>query len=156
MGIFFDSDGDVVSFEGSVNETGRAWADNIESFKPSISWGDESDRRRVDDDKKRFEKFWTDKAKRTRVVDLPTAVKDKRLKMRPRSTADFQVILKRVRRYFEGRGCLPGGHMPNPDDPVRLRDYQTDAIGKWSATTVFAEFLRWQREPERRSLLWDV
>ncbi|MBI1658938.1 MAG: hypothetical protein IS632_09260, partial [Thaumarchaeota archaeon] len=39
VGVFFDSDGDVVSFEGSVNETGRAWTNNIESFKPSISWG---------------------------------------------------------------------------------------------------------------------
>ena len=57
VGIFFDSDGDVVSFEGSVNETGRAWTDNIESFKPSTSWGDESDRRRVDDDKKKIRKI---------------------------------------------------------------------------------------------------
>lgn len=132
VGIFFDSDGDVVSFEGSVNETGSAWADNIESFKPSISWGDESDRRRVDDDKKRFEKFWADKAKRTRVVDLPTAVKDKLLKMRPRSTADFQVILKRVRAHFNGRGRLQGDHRTNADSHMRLRDYQTDAIRKWS------------------------
>ena len=132
VGIFFDSDGDVVSFEGSVNETGRAWTDNIESFKPSISWGDKSDRRRVDDDKKRFEKFWTDKAKRTRVVDLPTAVKDNLLKMRPRSTADFQVTLKRVREHFNGRGRLQGYHRTNADSNIRLRDYQTDAIRKWS------------------------
>ena len=132
IGVFFDSDGDVVSFEGSVNETGRAWANNIESFKPSISWGDESDRRRVDDDKKRFEKFWTNTAKRTRVVDLPTAVKDMLLKMRPRSTADFQVMLSRVRKTIEGHDRLQWDCRTNVDSHMKLRDYQTDAIRKWS------------------------
>lgn len=132
MGVFFDSNGDVVSFEGSVNETGRAWRDNIENFKPSISWGDESDRQRVDADKRRFEKFWCNKAKRTRVVDLPTAVKDHLLKLRPKSNADFLAVYNRVRRSFEGHDHLSSGARMNASNHIMLRDYQTDAIKKWS------------------------
>lgn len=132
VGVFFDSDGDVVSFEGSVNETGRAWANNIESFKPSISWGDGSDKQRVDDDKRRFEKFWTNGAKRTRVVDLPTAVKDNLLKMRPRSTTDFRVMLNRVRISIEGHSHLERDRLTNVGSHMRLRGYQMDAIRKWS------------------------
>ena len=132
VGVFFDSDGDVVSFEGSVNETGKAWMDNIESFKPSISWGDESDRRRVEDDKRRFEKFWTNTAKRTRVVDLPLAVKDKLLKVRPRSTADFQTVLNRVRISIDKQDRSQPNRPTNGGGQLILRDYQTDAIRKWS------------------------
>ena len=131
VGVFFDSDGDVISFEGSVNETGRGWTGNIESFKPSISWGDESDRRRVEDDKKRFEKFWNNKAKKTRIVDLPTAVKDKLLKMSPKSTADFQAMLKRVQRSFARNNLLRWGQREDTGDHMVLRDYQTNAIKKW-------------------------
>ena len=132
VGVFFDSNGDVVSFEGSVNETGKAWVDNIESFKPSISWGDESDKRRVEDDKRRFEKFWTNMAKRTRVVDLPLAVKDKLLRVRPRSTADFRVMLNRVRISIEKHGRSQRSDSTTVGGQLRLRDYQTAAIRKWS------------------------
>ena len=56
VGIFRDSENDSISFEGSVNETGKAWFDNIEKFKVSISWNDDSDRDRISADVKTFNK----------------------------------------------------------------------------------------------------
>lgn len=132
IGVFFDCNEDVVSFEGSVNETGSAWTSNIESFKPSTSWGDESDKQRVDDDRKKFEKFWTNRAKRTRVVDLPTAVKDKLLKMRPRSTAEFQIMLNHIRKSVKANDHVQRNQQTNGGGYMKLRDYQMDAIRKWS------------------------
>lgn len=42
VGIFTDNENNKISFEGSVNETGKAWQYNIEKFKVSKSWTDKS------------------------------------------------------------------------------------------------------------------
>ena len=120
VGIFADADGNRISFEGSVNETGRAWYDNIERFKISTSWGDESDKKRVELDEKAFEKFWMGDAKRTRVMDLPTAVREKFLKVRPKSLKEFDDLVSKIKKSLKYK------------NEITLRDYQIDAINKWS------------------------
>ena len=101
VGIFTDADGNRISFEGSVNETGKAWYDNIEKFKVSVSWGDGSDKKRTEIDQMTFEKFWTDTAKRTRVMDLPTAVREKFLRTRPKSAKEFEDLVSRIKKIIE-------------------------------------------------------
>ena len=120
VGIFTDADGNRISFEGSVNETGKAWYDNIEKFKVSVSWGDGSDKKRTEIDQMTFEKFWTDTAKRTRVMDLPTAVREKFLRTRPKSAKEFEDLVSRIKKSLKSK------------KEVMLRDYQIDAIKKWS------------------------
>ena len=118
VGIFRDSENDSISFEGSVNETGKAWFDNIEKFKVSISWNDDSDRDRISADVKTFNKFWNNEAKRTTVIDLPTAIKDELLKVRPKSTVEFNEIVSRLKETLPKRKTL------------RLRSYQKKAVDK--------------------------
>lgn len=116
VGIFEDFEENLVTFEGSVNETGKAWSDNIEKFKVSTSWNDKSDRERVLLDVKAFNKFWSNKAKRTTVIDLPNAIKDELIRIRPKSTGEYKEIISRL------KDILP------KQKELELRDYQKDAI----------------------------
>jgi superfamily II DNA or RNA helicase len=120
VGIFTDDEGNKISFEGSVNETGKAWHDNIEKFKVSKSWADESDRKRVEIDNTAFKKFWTHSANRTLVIDLPVAVKEKFLKTRPKSNKEFEDLVSNVEKA-----------LANDTEKIRLRDYQKIAIKNW-------------------------
>ena len=120
VGIFYDNDNNIISFEGSVNETGKGWTSNIEKFKISTNWNDESDKKRIDLDIKTFEKFWNDESKRTRVIELPDAIKNELMKIRPKSTKEFYDIIERLEK-----------NLTKIKKKVDLRDYQQDAIQAW-------------------------
>ena len=68
VGVFTMHDGDVISFSGSVNETGMGWAGNVEEFKAFCSW---KDRVFVDIDESTFRKFWNDEHPDIHTYDLP-------------------------------------------------------------------------------------
>ena len=120
VGIFTDDEGNKISFEGSVNETGKAWYANIEKFKVSKSWTDDSDKKRVEIDHSAFKKFWTHSANRTLVIDLPVAVKEKFLKTRPKSSKEFEEMVSKVEKELD-----------NEAEKIKLRDYQKIAIENW-------------------------
>jgi superfamily II DNA or RNA helicase len=122
LGIFIDYLGNTVSFSGSVNETGKAWLSNIENFKAFTTWGDNADRDAVDFDIRQFEKFWENNAKRTRVYDIPTAVCEHLLKIRPQSTREFEESIVEIRDLLKRiKGNLPRRLWPN----------QIEAIESW-------------------------
>lgn len=121
VGILTDEEGNKISFEGSVNETGKAWFDNIEKFKVSTTLNDDSDKKRVEIDQYAFDKFWGNNAKRTLVIDLPMAVKEKFLRIRPKSNKEFEELLSRVKNSIE-----------QTSKKISLRDYQLEAIENWS------------------------
>ena len=120
VGIFYDGENEIISFEGSVNETGSGWTENIEKFKIAKTWSDESDKKRVELDVKTFEKFWNNQGKRTMVIDLPDAVKNKLIKVRPKSTDGFNEIIKRLEK-----------NLTLNVKKSFLRDYQQRAIDAW-------------------------
>ena len=82
VGILYDGKNQRITFSGSINESRKAWKENIEEFKVFCDWkqGQEA---YGDTDSKTFEKFWSGRAKNTRVVDLPTAVRDYLRNMAP-------------------------------------------------------------------------
>ena len=120
VGIFYDGENEIISFEGSVNETGSGWTENIEKFKIAKTWSDESDKKRVELDVKTFEKFWNNQGKRTMVIDLPDAVKNKLIKVRPKTTDGFNEIIKRLEK-----------NLTLNVKKSFLRDYQQRAIDAW-------------------------
>lgn len=113
VGVLHDDSGNVVSFSGSVNETGKAWTDNIEEFKVFCSWKSGQSEYCANDARK-FEKFWYGLAKSTKIFDLPTAVKERLLDSAPGSLE-------------ETLGRLQKDHVSSP----KLRDYQYDAVSRW-------------------------
>jgi superfamily II DNA or RNA helicase len=73
FGIFTDSFGNMLSFNGSYNDSAHADI-NYESIRTFVSWKpDLSDC--VSEDKARFERLWTGSDPRVRIYNLPSAVK---------------------------------------------------------------------------------
>jgi len=110
---------DILSFSGSVNETGKAWKDNIEEFKVFCSWLPGQGEYCASDSRK-FEKFWNAQSRNTKVFDLPTAIKEHLLTLAPSSIDKVIEILK-----------------INPmDSGIQLYDYQEKARDVWFAASM--------------------
>ena len=77
LGIFRDTNDDVVAFSGTSNATFDAENRNFEAVDVFTSWGDKS---RVDQKIKNFEDLWTDKTNYVQVYDLPYAERNNLLK----------------------------------------------------------------------------
>ena len=108
VGILYDAENQRITFSGSINESRRAWKENIEEFKVFCDWkpGQET---YGDTDARMFEKFWSGGAKNTRVIDLPTAVRERLLKMAPRTKKE---AADGIREFV-------------------LRPYQRQAVDRW-------------------------
>ena len=77
MGIFRDTNDDVVAFSGTSNVTFDAENRNFESVDVFTSWDDKS---RVDNKIKNFESLWTNKTNYVQIYDLVYAEKKNLLK----------------------------------------------------------------------------
>ena len=77
MGIFRDTNDDVVAFSGTSNVTFDAENRNFESVDVFTSWDDKS---RVDNKIKNFESLWTNKTNYIQIYDLVYAEKNNLLK----------------------------------------------------------------------------
>lgn len=112
VGILHDGEKNIVTFSGSINETGTAWNSNIEEFKVFCSWKPGQDAYGSRDAMK-FEKFWHGHASNTKVFDLPSAIRDDLIRMAPK---EKEAAIDRL------RGSL---------SPLALRGYQRDAKAEW-------------------------
>ena len=77
LGVFRDTNDDVVAFSGTSNATFDAENRNFESVDVFTSWDDKS---RVDQKIKNFEDLWTNKTNYVQVYDLPYAERNNLLK----------------------------------------------------------------------------
>ncbi len=99
IGILRDSQGNCISFSGSNNETHNGWEGNIEEFKVFKGWNP-SQVEYVNADIKKFNKYWNDKAKRAKVLDIPEVVKQKLKEIAPE---DQERVLRRLIRHYKGK-----------------------------------------------------
>ncbi|XHX78562.1 MAG: helicase-related protein [Stenomitos frigidus ULC029] len=83
VGIITDAKGDQLAFSGSNNESIGGWEANIESFHVYFSWDGGRDLERVQLERDRFEKLWTDQMPNVRVFEVPEAVRKKLLRYAP-------------------------------------------------------------------------
>ena len=130
FGVFYDTEGQRVSFNGSYNESEQGTR-NYESIKIFQSWH-EAFLPLVDDDTRRFERLWNNHDPNVQVYDLPEAVIARILKLRtnerPYPEPDWTLLenLKQV----ESVTPVPADVLHVPTG-VALRDYQTTAIDAW-------------------------
>ncbi len=86
-GVFTDAAGDRVAFVGSINETAAAWEDNIEQLLVFRSWDvGESYVATIGQD---FERIWADEHPRARTLELPEAVRERLLELRPEAPPEY-------------------------------------------------------------------
>jgi superfamily II DNA or RNA helicase len=79
LGIFWDSENDAVSFKGSVNESWTGWHErgNHETLDVFCSWKLGRDHRQVERNATYFERLWTDKIPKLKVVPFPRVCREK-------------------------------------------------------------------------------
>ncbi|BDI20740.1 hypothetical protein ANSO36C_65420 (plasmid) [Nostoc cf. commune SO-36] len=89
VGIFTDSKGDKLAFNGSNNESIGGWERNIESFHVYCSWEGGRELDRVEEEVARFEQLWYDVSPNVRVFDVPEAVQKKLLRYAKSTKPDW-------------------------------------------------------------------
>jgi superfamily II DNA or RNA helicase len=75
-GILYNSDDNIISFQGSVNETSAAWTRNREKFEVKRSWYSEQDREDIQHEIDEFEMLWNGRDPGLLVLPLPRAVEE--------------------------------------------------------------------------------
>ena len=89
VGIFTDSNGDQLAFNGSNNESIGGWERNVESFHVYCSWEGGRELDRVCEEISRFEQLWYDIAPNVCVFEVPEAVQKKLLRYAPASKPNW-------------------------------------------------------------------
>ncbi len=110
VGILKDNYGNKVSFSGSDNETAQGWLFNIEEFKVFRSW-DDSEEKFVNQDLEDFEDYWNHNTFKTKIIDLPIAIKNELIALAPSSKLDLNLL--------------------DDGKRIKLRDYQVQAMDAW-------------------------
>lgn len=127
IGLAYDSDGNIVAFTGSMNESQAAFVSNYESIDVFCSWT--ADRERVMLKVAAFDALWNDRDPSVRTVDFPKVAYEK-LQSYQTKEVDFDVDRK---EFFSQRGAkqmtIVGPRIP---DEVKLYDYQIRAIQSWA------------------------
>jgi superfamily II DNA or RNA helicase len=115
IGIFEDKECNKIAFNGSVNESKTAWKKNIEDFDVYRGWVS-GESPHLESNIKRFNKFWYGNALRTRVIDVPTAIKKELVRIAPSNIKELN--LDKWNKHS----------ITNKKTP---RDYQLKAINVW-------------------------
>lgn len=122
VGVLKDTDGNEMSFSGSINETASAWVNNDEEFKVFKEWTDA--REYFERDRKRFDEIWNGERKNVKVYNLPNAIKSDII----RYSSDFDLECISLKKY---RSCrLKSFDFKNDK---KLFFYQADALNKWKS-----------------------
>ena len=121
VGVFTDSEGNKLSFSGSINETAAAWINNDEEFKVFKEWDGNADY--LIRDVNRFETIWNNQKKQVKVYDLPTAVKEELVKYGRK----FDLSKISLQEYVEKK------RKENPFEycGISLFTYQKAALNMW-------------------------
>ena len=113
IGVLRDGADNMMSFGGSINETGKAWTDNIENYDAFYNWKPGQDVF-VANHSTKFEKFWHGRSKNTKIFNLPEAVRRRLITIAPK-TVD------------EAVGKIQAGDATR----CELRQYQKNAVNAW-------------------------
>lgn len=114
VGVLLDAEDNMISFSGSINETGSAWLHNIEEFKVFRSWVN-GEMPHLSSDLEKIKKYTAGRPRNTLVIDVPTALRDKLISIAPTDLGELNLS-----RYYK--------------PAVSLRDYQLEATEKWLST----------------------
>lgn len=130
FGVFADSAGNRISFNGSYNDSIQGTR-NYESLKVFCSWQQPFEPL-VRADTERFNRLWSNLDPNVRVYDLPEAVRTNILQLRKTERSYPEPEWLRLRQIAETRPSLRPSRPMVPTEMV-LRDYQVEAIEAWFA-----------------------
>lgn len=139
IGIFRDTAGDEVVFQGSANETANALLPefNFESINVFPSWREEF-RAHAEPYIAGFEKLWLTKSKNTVVLEFPEAARQKLIRISQRMTAPPQPTIEEAiwRSLFAPKADVTEDSGPREPkilggEPFLIKQHQKDALQRW-------------------------
>lgn len=133
LGVFTDSDGHVVAFTGSANESASALIDNFECLDVFCSW-DEGVRRRALQKAQNFEALWNDQTKNVEVMAFPEAVERSLLQFCPPQAPAQEPRVSALDEHYDLENSppeAPPSGIPASPFWLTLRPYQQQAIDNW-------------------------
>lgn len=150
LGVFEDFEGNIIAFDGSMNESKTAMCYNYESINVYCGWLSE-DKSRVELKIKAFDNIWNNTEENLKVVEFPSVTKKILDKYKTKDldvneiTAKLENLDKEDRKKTEykidrsnmiGDVKLPIAspklNIPIIPYDVDLYDYQKDAIDEWA------------------------
>jgi len=139
-GILEDSEGNIISFSGSDNETVSGWLYNHEDFHVFCSWIDGDKERHLNPDIVSFEKLWNDETNAVRIFNVSDAFKFGLIKSAPKDEEEFRTLSNEMAEEAMKNSSLKNiqpksvTEKPSRDNLYKfLRDYQNDAINRWES-----------------------
>ena len=119
VGVVIDSEENIVSFSGSINETAQAWLNNIEEFKVFRSW-ESGQIEYVNSDLNKFISYWKNQhSDIADVYDIPESIKAAIVHIKPRDVWDLN-IMRKYRRSQKVK-----------DNKLSLFPHQEQAVKAW-------------------------
>lgn len=131
IGILEDSEGNIISFSGSENETIGGWLNNDEQFHVFCSWK-EGDLAHLRPDIDRFNTLWEDKGKKVRVYSVSEAFNKGLVQKAPKNHKEFTRVTKEIAKELVRRKEIEDLITPKKVRKIELRDYQLKAMKKWA------------------------
>jgi superfamily II DNA or RNA helicase len=128
VGIFKDASDNAVVFKGSMNETwtGLSSDGNIESVDVYLSWQDDRDRIRVEDETQYFESLWGNNYPTASVIEFPKIVREKFIQIS--DSENWEQLTEEITQEIKISKALSadkrmGGKTPKP--------HQAQALINW-------------------------
>lgn len=127
VGIISDSEGNKITFSGSMNDSKNAYNNNYERVDVFTNWENEEDR--VKENEEHFDLAWNNQEPGLTTYEFKD-VTDEFIKKYKRSDINTKTFIDPMEEKF----LMEREHtfFKIPNDPNRqLRDYQNEAISKW-------------------------
>jgi len=128
MGIIEDSEGNVVAFTGSMNETLTALELNYESIDVYCSWKNEDEKTRVSDKLHQFTSIWNDTEPNVRIISFPELKQEILDRYKHTPISDYSQEGKSVGDIYITQS--PKRWLRTPDK-YKYYNYQIQAMKKW-------------------------
>lgn len=129
LGFFYDEQGNVVSFSGSMNESETAMVKNGEAIDVFCSWKGEADRRRIRRKQEHFEHMWKNEEQGMWVMEFPEAAQKKLFQYR--TTEPILQELSTTYGIYQEEKPEKARNVPRITKEVSIREYQSQAIRRW-------------------------
>ena len=125
FGLMYDSEGNVIAFSGSMNETANAFCANYESIDVFTSWN--GDAKRVSQKQAAFEAMWKNCAQGIIVADF--------------SEINFEILREyHIHKKPTIKKLTLNTAAVKIPAAIKLRDYQQKAIANWAKNSFVGIF----------------
>lgn len=124
VGIVEDSEGNKIVFTGSLNETINAFYNNYESIVVFTSW--EESKQYAEEMQQDFDLLWNNDDENLEIIEFPDVIKE-RIKVNRKETVNYDIDEEEIIETTSIKKGIP--HIP---EGFELREYQKDAIEKWT------------------------